>query len=265
MQDNNNNNNNNNDDEEQQEEEEETYYEEVSSGRIYKAKCHAFTIQSDTDTQLADLLQWSDTKLFHVAQQSYIFFEYHDSTSSENDNDNNNNSADQRRMMNLSTWMDNMVYLKGGSITPNCTRIYNPQHYMIDHSQILQSYLNIDVNAYMAETGVYIEQNNNNNNNDDYNNQNDDGHDNGNSLPLYQGPICGMGSDTKRVNVGVFLDAQCSIYVPTFTYDYRNHGIANSSNVNDTALQEQIQAIDVMAYQTKKTISCKNLLFVANS
>jgi hypothetical protein len=237
----------NNDDEGQQQE----YYQEISSGRILKAKCHAFTIQSDIDNQLSAMLQWSDIKLFHVAQQSYTFFEYHDSNGSEDEN----YSADQSLMMNLSTWMDNMVYLKGGSITPNCTRIYNPQQYMVDRSQTLQAYLDIDVNTYMAETGVYIEQSNNNY--DDYSNYDDDQYDYGNSLPLYQGPICGMGSDTKRINVGVFLDAQCSIFVPTFTYDYRKNGISNSSNVNDTALQEQLQAIDLMAYQTKKTISCK--------
>ncbi|KAG7337344.1 hypothetical protein IV203_014119 [Nitzschia inconspicua] len=227
------------------------YYEDVYSGTIAHAECHAFTMESDTQDEISDLLRWSHTNnLFHVAQQSYIFFQY---DSGETYDDDTVDTTYQIRMVDLQTWMENMASIKG-IYTPNCTRIDDP-HSVLWPSRALSSYLSIDIDAYAAETGYYPQE---------Y--QQQDQQDQQQEHPsLYQGPICAMGRDAnQRITTGIFLDSQCTVLAPKFMTDYheslpqqQQQSDSGEEYYNITATMEETYEISVVAYQTSKSMSCK--------
>jgi hypothetical protein len=223
----------------------------IDYGRISAAECHAFTVESDIDTQLSALLDWSHTDLFHVAQQSYIFFEYHSGSSSSYNNNNNNNNDDdssnsyyESHMIDLATWMDTIAFIKGLA-TPNCTRIEDPQQ-VIRSSRALQNYLTINVDDFTAATGYELQQ------------QEEEEEEFGPPY-LYHGPVCAMGVDApKRITNGVFLDSSCTILAPKLMYDYYYY--YHEEEEEDATLDAnwyEPSALSLIASQTKKTMSCK--------
>ncbi|KAG7348790.1 hypothetical protein IV203_011387 [Nitzschia inconspicua] len=229
------------------------YYEDVYSGKIAHAECHAFTVESDTQDEISDLLRWSHTNnnnnnnnLFHVAQQSYIFFQY---DSGETYDDDTVGTTYQIRMIDLQTWMEAMASIKG-IYTPNCTRIDDP-YSVLWPSRALSSYLSIDIDAYAAETGYYPQE---------YQQQDQQQY-----PSLYQGPICAMGRDANQhITTGIFLDSQCTVLAPKFTLDYheslpqqQQQSDSGEEYYNITATMEETYEISVIAYQTSKLMSCK--------
>jgi hypothetical protein len=154
-------------------------YEDVDSGYITRAKCHSFIIQDDWNATLVEsILDFNNINLFHVPTKSYMFYQYTDG------------DADLM-MTDLNNWIHAMKSVKFNLTDESfssCTPIESPQSTFWSSWKARQ-YLNIDMDAYFAETG----------NATDW------------VQTFYEGPICGLGKDTRKIDVGVFLDPSCTV------------------------------------------------------
>jgi hypothetical protein len=152
------------------------------------------------------------TGIFYVSTKSYMFYEY--SVSGDD------SSYSTSMMVDLDVWIESMAAVKG-STAPNCTQIEDGKDIFSDNHKVQSLF-----GSQYSEDSSY-------------------------TPALYEGPICGMGSDKNKIERGVFLDSECTVLAPKLMYNYRNK-IANSQvayNVTDT--------IDVVAAASKKTLSCK--------
>ena len=68
---------------------------------------------------------------------------------------------------------------------------------------------------------------------------------------LYEGPICGMRGDKFKVEVGVFLDDNCTVLAPKLMYSYRKKAARGQIDSSIASI------VGVVAKESKMTIGCK--------
>jgi hypothetical protein len=197
-------------------------------GYLKASQCRAFTTQPvDENEQLESLLDWaqlSNGNFVYVSQASYMFYTYNEVV--------NGQTTSTPYITDLPTWVGTLDGVANGNNNNGnnnngnnlCVELENPPQELLN-DEVLQAYLNLDYDQYQ----------------EDMNNQRDRRRrhleqQNGNWQPkLYVGVMCDMLQRTHptTMNVGIFLDDECSVWVPRFTYEYRE--IVSRSSEGDTS------------------------------
>ena len=181
-----------------------TYYD---TGYIAATKCSSYKVEPEEDNIIDMVLKWNQAygnwlEVFHVAQKSFVLFDYvdsHNKTRSTHTTKNYDIRKESSFVTDLDTWIKigAQIGLKK-QVYPSCTLIEDPATFFQTNDN-----KNDDITKFLNTASLA-----NNNYFEDWYPQ------------LYLGPICGMGDGV--LNWGIFLDDTCTTYVPKWSYRYRN-------------------------------------------